>query len=257
MLRIVPHEIDYRFSCCAELHRHLWRAQLGMINNKQIIQRLMVEAPRGQPLDAALLQAMGVDAGLTDILVRDGWLMKLAKNTFLMTGDAPTSEGTIAFLSRRIPGLHVAAKTALGWHGIRHNLYFHERIMLWGLTQAYIPDWVGKTQRFNYQKSTLFNGSMPWDKGLKPLPNKNQNVLVSIPERAVLEYASGLDIKYCLEDAQNLMIGMRNLRSNVLAEFIVHCKQKKAVAIVQKLGLEADFTWANEVKSLMNSGLMR
>lgn len=51
-----------------------------------------------------------------------------------------------------------------------------------------------------------------------------------------------------MEEASNLMVGLRNIRSDVLDEFLSHCKRVKVVRLVRDLGLEADFSWARDVQ---------
>ncbi|WP_321790594.1 type IV toxin-antitoxin system AbiEi family antitoxin domain-containing protein [Burkholderia pyrrocinia] len=46
------------------------------------------------------------------------------------------------------------------------------------------------------------------------------------------------------EEASNLMVGLRNLRPDVLDEFLGHCKRVKFVRLVRGLGLAADFSRA-------------
>ncbi|KAJ3472724.1 hypothetical protein NLI96_g13276 [Meripilus lineatus] len=95
------------------------------------LQRLMEGTPHGQPLDPQMLRDCGVSAQQTTYLVQAGWLQRLSKGAYLLAGDTPTRDGILAYLSRRVPGLHVGGKTALDWQGVRHNVSFRERVVLW------------------------------------------------------------------------------------------------------------------------------
>ncbi|WP_313068144.1 AbiEi antitoxin N-terminal domain-containing protein [Paraburkholderia sp. LEh10] len=53
-----------------------------------------------------------------------GWLQSLSKGAYLLAGDRPTRDGILAYLSRRVAGLHIGGKTALDWQGVRHNVSF-------------------------------------------------------------------------------------------------------------------------------------
>jgi hypothetical protein len=181
-------------------------------------------------------------------MVKSGWLQRLSQGVYLLTGDTPTRDGSIAYLSRRITGLHVGGKTALSWQGVRHNIAFRERVVLWGQNPYRIPSWVDQHLSYSFQTTTLFDDDLPYEKGLKPLPAGNPEVMVSVPERAILELASDIGKGQSLEEARNLMVGLRNLRADVLDEFLRHCHRVKVVRLVRDLGVEADFSWARKIQ---------
>lgn len=97
---------------------------------------------------------------------------------------------------------------------------------------------------YSYQTTALFDDDFRYGKGLKPLPAGDPEILVSVREPAILELASDIGKGHSMEEASNLMVGWRNLRPDVLDEFLSHCKRVKVVRLVRDLGLEADFSWA-------------
>ena len=208
------------------------------------VQRLMEEAPRGQPLDTVLLRDLGVSPALASHMVSAGWLRRLAQGTYMLTGDEPSRDGVLAYLSRRVPGLHVGGKTALDWQGVRHNIAFKERILLWGYKPYAFQAWVAERIMYDYQTTKLFDGEFDQNTGLKSLPNGNKHVLVSIPERALLEMASDIGKTPSLEEARNLMGSMRNIRAHVLDDLLKHCTRVKVVKLVRDLGDAEQLKWA-------------
>ncbi|MCP3725885.1 type IV toxin-antitoxin system AbiEi family antitoxin [Paraburkholderia sp. CNPSo 3272] len=212
--------------------------------SNRTVQRLMQESRRGHPIDSGILRDMGISAALAAHMVRSGWLQRLSQGVYLLTGDTPTRDGSIAYLTRRIAGLHVGGKTALAWQGVRHNIAFREKVVLWGQKPYRIPSWVGQHLVYSFQTTSLFDDDLPYDKGLKPLPAGDPEVNVSVPERAILELASDIGKGQSFEEASNLMVSLRNLRGDVLDEFLSHCHRVKVVRLVRDLGREADFAWA-------------
>jgi hypothetical protein len=103
------------------------------------LQRLMDVAPRGQPLDPEMLRDCGISPQQTTYLVKARWLQRLSKGAYLLAGDRPTRDGILAYLSRRVAGLHVGGKTALDWQGVRHNVSFRERVVLWAERPYVMP----------------------------------------------------------------------------------------------------------------------
>lgn len=211
-------------------------------------QHVLDNAPRGQPLDPAMLRELGVSPALASYWVRAGWLLRLSKGAYLTRGDTPTSDGIIAYLSRRVPGLHVGGKTALDWQGVRHNIAFRPRIVLWGQAPYRFPEWVSAYVPYSYQTTQLFAESLSYETGLKPLPNANPGVLVSVPERALLELASDVGKGQSLEEAINIAHILRNLRRGVLAQFLEACQRVKVVRLVRDIGLASGVAWAQDLQ---------
>ncbi|WP_346778730.1 AbiEi antitoxin N-terminal domain-containing protein [Burkholderia sp. Ac-20353] len=148
------------------------------------LQRLMEGAPRGQSLDPQVLRDSGVGAQQTTNLINAGWLQRLSKRAYLLAGDTPTRDGILACLSRRIAGLHVGGKTALGWQGARYHPQLRERVVLWAARPYVMPDWVGEHLRYTLQTTQLFDERLSDTAGLSALPNRDPSLLVSEPERA-------------------------------------------------------------------------
>ena len=75
------------------------------------------------------------------ILRTGGWLRRLGCGVYLLSGDELNRDASLASPGTQVPGLHVAGKTVLGWRGVRHNLAFTERLVLWGDLQTALPAW--------------------------------------------------------------------------------------------------------------------
>lgn len=211
-------------------------------------QHVLDNAPGGQPLDPATLRELGVSPALASYWVRAGWLLRLSKGAYLTRGDTPTSDGIIVYLSRRVPGLHVGGKTALDWQGVRHNVAFRPRTVLWGQAPYRFPVWVSEYVLYSYQTTQLFHDSFSYKAGLKPLPNGNSEVLVSVPERALLELASDVGKRHSLEEAINIAHSLRNLRVHVLDQFLEACLRVKVVRLVRDIGLATGFEWGSNLQ---------
>jgi hypothetical protein len=216
------------------------------------LQRLMEEAPRGQPLDADMLRDMGVSAQQASYMVNSGWMVRLAKGAYLLTGDTPSPDGTIAYLSRRIPSLHVAGLTALEWYRMRHYAHCPDRVILWGGSTYEIPAWVAAYMPYTYQTTQIFDQDIQEGAGMEPLPHGNRSVLVSVPERALLELASDIGKRgqkgQSLEEAVNLMPSLQNLRPHVLDHLLSHCTRVKVVRLARDLCAASGYAWASDLQ---------
>ena len=205
---------------------------------------LLGKLPRGEPVSTATLKRMGVSGFRASALARSGWLVHLAHGAYLLPGDSPSRDGSLALLAEKLPGLHVGGKTALAWRGIRHNVAFREQLVLWGSKSQRLPEWF--TQRFpaSYQATQLFDEKMPSNTGIQPLPNGDKRVLVSVPERALLELLSDVGKEQSLTEARFLTEGATGLRTKVLDELLQHTRRIKVVRLAAAFGVELGLPWA-------------
>lgn len=217
-----------------------------------VIQRMMREAPRGHPLDMEMLRSFGVSITMANLLVDSGWMTRLSAGAYLLTGDTPSRDGTIAYLGRRIRGLHVGGKTALAWHGVRHNLLYRERVVLWGCSSYRFPAWVNDVMLYSYQTTQLFNRDLPYERHLKAMPGLDAGVLVSVPERALLELISDVGKGQTLEEVENLFASVRHMRRPLLAELLFHCRMGKVTRLLRSLARSDDRPWADDVHELVD-----
>ena len=153
-------------------------------------------------------------------------------------------DACLRFLGTRMPGLHVASKTALAWRGVRHNLPTREQLCLWGDTLAKLPEWF--TSRFpaRYTAPRLFGRKLPVSFGLQSLPETPDGPPVSVPERALLEMLSEVGVGLGIEEARNIMEGVRSLRADVLTPLLKSCLLVKAVRLCVQWAEELNLAWA-------------
>jgi hypothetical protein len=113
---------------------------------KGLLNHLYAQTVAGTPLTSARLAALGVSPDLAVHYVRAGWLNRLARGVFVLSGEKPDLHPSLRLLERMIPGFHVGGKTALDWYGVRHYVAQHERLHLYGSEAVKLPEWF--TERF-------------------------------------------------------------------------------------------------------------
>ncbi|MEO8125415.1 MAG: type IV toxin-antitoxin system AbiEi family antitoxin domain-containing protein [Burkholderiales bacterium] len=205
---------------------------------------LLASLPRGEPLSTSSLQARGLSAFRASALARSGWLVHLARGVYMLPGDTLTRDGGLAFLSAQTPGLHVGSKTALAWRGVSQNIAFREHLSLWGDQPRRLPDWF--TQRFpaGYQATQLFDDTLPKAFGLQPLPAGDPRVLVSVPERAMLELFSDVGKVQSLTETRELVESLQGLREKVLDTLLMHTTRIKVVRMAASFASDMKLPWA-------------
>lgn len=206
-----------------------------------------MSAPRGRPMDLAMLDAQGVSAFLAAKHARSGWLKRLAQGVYAFAGDTLNRDQCLLFLQDYISGLHVAGKSALAWQGVRHNLSLREHLMLWGDDKrTKLPPWFVGQFPASYRSTTLFSPKASAS-GIGTPPGILEGVRVSVPERAVLEMLYEVGKSQDMEEAKNLFESLRGLRFEVMGELLSQCTSVKTVRLF--------LLWAKETEVLNVSAL--
>lgn len=175
----------------------------------------------------------------------------------MFPNDELQRDACLKFVAKRVAGLHVGGKTALAWRGIRHNLSPREHLVLWGNVRRSLPDWF--TSRFpcRYVSKNLFSNKLPVDFGLQPLPETPDGPLVSVPERALLEMLSEVGVRQGVEEARNIMEGVRSLRPEVLATLLKNCLRIKVTRLCVQWAEELNLDWAEAARKSAKLGKSR
>ncbi len=208
------------------------------------IKTLQGAIPKGTPFDSRQLQQLGVSSALANHYLKSGWLERLGRGAFTFPKDTLRREEALKFLSGSGERFHVGGKTALAWRGIRHNLPAREPLSIWGEGRVVLPPWF--TDRFpaRYSKRNLFSPKLPKGFGLQPLPETPDGVQVSEPERALLEMLSEVGIYQSIEEARNIMEGVRSLRTDTLATLLKNCQRVKVRLLCVSWAEELNLPWA-------------
>lgn len=213
-----------------------------------LIRRVQTEIPRGAPFDREVLDRIGVSPALASHYVRAGWAVRLGRGVFKFPNDDLRLDETLKFLARGVAEFHVGGKTALAWRGTLHNISTREPLSLWGKGRFRLPEWFREAFPARYTARNPFSPRLPREFGLEPMPGEPEGVAVSVPERALLEMLSEVGIHQGVEEARNIMEGVRALRSDVLAVLLRHCDRVKARRLCVQWAEELSLPWAAEAR---------
>ncbi len=215
---------------------------------KEQIKKLLTTLPRGAPFDTATLAGLGIAPDLAHHYVKSGWLEKLGRGVFMFTGDTLHQDATLGFLAKRIPGLHLAAKTSLARHGFRHNVAQDEVTILWSDRPNALPEWFQNRFPSRYSTLRLFDEDLPPGFGISTLPDNPDGPHVSEPERALLEMLSEVGVHQEVDEARNIMEGVRQLRTVRLAKLLSACRMVKAARLCVVWAEELGLPWAAKAR---------
>lgn len=212
------------------------------------IKAVQTRLPRGAPFGTAELAELGVSPALAHEHVKSGWLEKLGRGVFQFAGDELKLDGTLVFLGTKLPGLHVASRSALAWHGYRNQVAADETVVLWGERRVGLPEWFGTRFPARYSSSRIFDGELAPEACVSPMPEKPAGPPVSEPERALLEMLSEVGVHQEVDEARQIMEGMRQLRVRKLRELLARCTMVKAVRLCVLWAAELGLPWAGEIR---------
>jgi hypothetical protein len=113
-----------------------------------------------------------------------------------------------------------------------------------------LPEWFTKRFPARYVNRHLFDSSLAANFGLQSLPETPSGPAVSVPERALLELLSDVGVGQGLEEARNIMEGVRSPRLDVLGALLKHCPRVKVVRLCVQWAEELNLGWAAEARKL-------
>lgn len=209
------------------------------ISIKELIHTLEWDAP----YSSGDLRALGLPASAAARLAQSGWLQRLGRGVYQLPNAKLDMHKALAVVSREVAQLHVGGKTALDWRGIRHHLAHQERVNLWGNKAGKLPQWFTGQFNVTYQSTRIFDSELPEGFGLAPLPAGHPKVMVSVPERALLELFSDTGKLQSLEETMNVAEGARHLRPDVLETLLTHTTRVKVVRLAKTFAENLELPW--------------
>jgi Transcriptional regulator, AbiEi antitoxin, Type IV TA system/Transcriptional regulator, AbiEi antitoxin N-terminal domain len=227
---------------------------VALTTRPNLIKSLQTAFPRGTPFDHHELANLGVSSALAHHYLKSGWLVRLGRGVFMFPNDTLRREDCLKFLASRVPGFHVGGKTALAWRGVRHNLPVRGPFSLWGEGKTRLPEWFQKLFPSRYTARNPFS-KLPKNLGLQPLPETPDGILVSVPERALLELLSEVGVHQGIEEARNIMEGARSLRPEVLATLLKNCRRVKVARLCVRWAEELNLPWAADAEKAVGNRL--
>jgi hypothetical protein len=221
-----------------------------MRSSKNIsIKDLLAKLDWDRPYTSRDLCGLGLHVGAAPRLAQAGWLKRLGRGVYQVPNAKLDVNKALAVLTAEVPGLHLGGKTTLAWRGARHNLAQQDRLNLWGDKAGRLPGWFGTLFDVTYQSTQIFDEQLPLGYGLAPLPGGHPLVMVSVPERALLELFSDTGKRESLEETMHLAESARHLRADVLETLLAHTTRVKVVRLAKLLAESLELPWLEIAKT--------
>lgn len=208
------------------------------------LNRLQRILPEGLLVDSEWLQKNGYSRQLVAKYVKHGWLSSPVRSVYrrdsALINPKRWEAVVISLQSLLEVPVAVGGRTALELHGFSHYLAMgaDSEVHLYG--SELLPSWVNRLklkQRFVFHSTLLFQTNDGKIKRSKEYQQANftkhewgsseLSMLISTPERAILELLKELPTHESFHQVDVLMEGLSNLRPNYLEMLLTDCRSIK------------------------------
>ncbi len=218
--------------------------------NPSKINRLVQQHKQGMVCTQKWLYSLGISRYLAEQYCLNGWLERIGYGAYKFTGDSIPWFGAFASLVSQLDyKIHLSGKTALDLQNYHQHLNLGDQIALWITKQPNeprnLPKWfaqcVASHCRINYSSRNLFPDTPTL--GLTEITTELHWLLLSTPERAILEYLDSVPQHHTVEQAKFLLESMVTLRPTLLNSLLEHCNSRKVKRLFMLLAEHEHHDW--------------
>ena len=193
---------------------------------------------------AKWLENLGISRELQKNYKKSGWLEKLGPGAYKRPADQVTWQGGLYAIQQQAElQLHAGALTALSLQGQSH--YFRisgEKIFLFSAHKTILPQWF-KGHEWGQKVHHIKTSFLPEDLGLTQHEEKTFSIIISAPERAILECLYLAPTKLDLIECYHLVEGLSNLRPKLMQELLEKCSSVKVKRLFLLMASKAQHQW--------------
>lgn len=195
------------------------------------INHVLKEWAKGTVTTQAKLDKLGVSRQLAAKYVLYDWLMRIGAGAFIRSDDRVDWRGGLYALQIQLGlSVHAGGRTALELQGLSHfvPLGEHHKVILISDRQERLPEWFRRHPwkvGLEHHCLSLFN-RIPEAASAK-LDCGGFEIVVSSPERAIMEQMRLIRTNDDINQAYKLMEGLTTLRPNVVQELLLNCRSVK------------------------------
>lgn len=209
------------------------------------IKQIIHSVPYGSIFFATWLAQHGFDSSQQYWYSKNGWLERISKGVYKIDGTDPTLYGIISSYNMQLnKKCIIGAYTALEIRGYSHYLSLGEpTAFLFTNHTEKLPNWIlnGKWDMNIRYTTTSFLGQESL--GVTEMEIYGFKLLVSTPERAILECLNFPDVSSSLLDIYYILEGMTTLRPNLMQSLLEKCSSVKVKRLFLFMAEKANHPW--------------
>ncbi|WP_455077168.1 type IV toxin-antitoxin system AbiEi family antitoxin domain-containing protein [Prevotella koreensis] len=214
------------------------------------IQQIIGAVPHDSVLFGSWLSSQGLDARGQYSYMKSGWLDRISKGVYKIHGSTPTLMATVSSYNMQLgKSCIVGAYTALEFRGYSHYLSMGKPLAyLFTDKTNKLPSWLLKEEwdmTIKYMTTSFLGNELL---GVETMTNNQHELLVSSPERAILECLNLPDASYSLLDIYYIMESMTTLRPKLVQTLLESCTSQKVKRLFLYMAEKAGHFWFMALK---------
>lgn len=222
------------------------------MENKTKINNLTEVWPANTLAVQSWLSSQGVSVNLTLWYLKSGWIKALGRGAYARAGDHINWPGGLYAIQRYLNRhIHVGAKSALEIFGRSHYIRMgaRESLTLFGGAKEKLPKWFYKNSywdiQLQYFPTNLFSENQL---GITSKEIESVEVLISSPERAIMEVLHIVPQHQSLDECYLLMENLISFRPGVVQELLEKCSSVKVKRLFLYLADRCNHPWLKHLQ---------
>lgn len=214
------------------------------------IQQILEAAPNESVLFGSWLSSQGLDARGQHAYMKSGWLDRISKGVYKIHGTEPSLFAAISSYNTQLSkSCNVGAYTALELRGYSHYLSMGKPMAyLFTDKSNKLPLWLLKEEwdmTIKYMTTSFLGDELL---GVTTMTINQHDLLVSSPERAMLECLNLPDASSSLLDIYYIMEGLTTLRPKIVQALLEVCTSQKVKRLFLYMAEKAGHSWYKALK---------
>ena len=214
------------------------------------IQQILERVPHGSILFGSWLSSQGLDARGQHSYMKSGWLDRISQGVYKMHGTSPTLMAAVSSYNTQLSKqCIVGAYTALEIRGYSHYLSMGKPMaFLFTNKRNKLPLWILKEEwdmTIKYMTTSFLGDELL---GVETMTVEQHDLLVSSPERAILECLNLPDASSSLLDIYYIMESMTTLRPKLVQALLEACTSQKVKRLFIYMAEKANHSWFKALK---------
>lgn len=189
--------------------------------------------------------------------VQSGWLERIARGVYKIAGSHPTLYSAISCYNTQLnKQCIVGARSALELRGYMHYVPMGKPVaFLFTDNDHKLPEWLLQSEwdmTVRYQTTSFLGEDLL---GVETQMVDGRPLLVSSPERAMMEWLNMPSIRSSLLDVYYVMEMLSTLRPDLVQSLLERCSSVKVNRLFMYMAEKTNFAWAEDIdKSKIDFG---
>ena len=236
------------FACFVEMYYfcdELVYTFAELTNMATKIQQILESYPDSKILFGEWLSDQGLDAKGQYAYMKRGWLSRLSKGVYVLQGTSPSLFNAVSAYNVQL-SKHciVGAYSALDLRGYSHYLSMGKpKAFLFTAKEDKLPFWLLQKEwdmTIKYMTTSFLGSDLM---GIEPMVVNGDRLLVSSPERAILECLNLPEAASSLLDIYYIMESLTTLRPKLLQSLLETCTSQKVRRLFVYMAEKAGHPW--------------